>query len=90
MRIEAFPTKTIRLRDRALATSAPLGTTFDQAGRFGPIIDPRTGRPATGGHTVTVEAKTAAVADALSTAFCLMPEPAIRQALSHHPDARLV
>ncbi len=90
VRIAGSPAKTIRLRDRALATSAPLGTTFDQAGRLGHIIDPRTGRPMTGGRAVTVEAKTAAIADALSTAFCLMPEPASRQALRRYPDARLV
>lgn len=34
------------LRDRALASPGPLGTTFDPEGHAGHILDPRTGRPA--------------------------------------------
>jgi thiamine biosynthesis lipoprotein len=61
------------LRDRALATSAPLGTAFDAEGRVGHILDPRSGRPApASGPSVTVAAPTAALADALSTALCLL------------------
>lgn len=63
---------TVALRGRALATSAPLGTTFDQAGRMGHILDPRSGRPVAGvWQAVSVSAPTAALADALSTAICL-------------------
>jgi thiamine biosynthesis lipoprotein len=63
------------LRDRALATSAPLGTVFDAAGRVGHILDPRSGRPApASGRSVTVTAPTAALADALSTALCVLEE----------------
>jgi thiamine biosynthesis lipoprotein len=63
------------LRDRALATSAPLGTAFDAAGRVGHILDPRSGYPAPAyGRSVTVTAPTAALADALSTALCLLGE----------------
>ena len=40
---------TVPLRDRALATLAPLGTVFDEAGRIGHILDPRTGLPAAAG-----------------------------------------
>lgn len=73
----AWPVKlaqggTVALRGRALATSAPLGTTFDQAGRIGHILDPRSGRPVAGvWQAVSVSAPTAALADALSTAICL-------------------
>ena len=73
----AWPVKlaqgdTVALRGRALATSAPLGTTFDQAGRMGHILDPRSGRPVAGvWQAVSVSAPTAALADALSTAICL-------------------
>ena len=63
------------LRDRALATSAPLGTVFDAEGRVGHILDPRSGRPASAsGPSITVTAPTAALADALSTALCLLDD----------------
>ena len=80
-----------RLRDRALATSAPLGTTFDQAGTTGHILDPRSGLPARQGWTqVSVTAPAAALADALSTAFCLMTRQEIDAALAAMPQASLV
>jgi len=62
----------IQLSNAAVATSAPLGTTFDTKGMAGHIIDPRTGYP--GGHwsEVSVVSHSAADADGLSTAFCLM------------------
>jgi thiamine biosynthesis lipoprotein len=60
---------------RALATSAPLGTTFDESGNVGHILDPRTGHPSqVMWREITVSAKSAAVADALSTAACLFKE----------------
>ncbi|CAN7605006.1 FAD:protein FMN transferase [Rhizobium sp. LjRoot98] len=65
----------LALRQRALATSAPLGTTFDQAGRDGHILDPETGMPAPAKwRAISVSARSAAIADALSTAACLMPD----------------
>lgn len=62
----------VPLDTRALATSAPLGTTFDEYSQVGHIIDPRTGQP-TQSHwqEISVSAASAAVADALSTAACL-------------------
>lgn len=69
------PSGRLNLRERALATSAPLGTTFDQAGRNGHILDPRTGRPAMAGwQALSITASSAAIADALATAGCLMSE----------------
>ena len=63
----------VALRGRALATSSPLGTTFDAAGRIGHILDPRTGTPAVPvWRAVSISAPSAALADALSTAACLM------------------
>jgi thiamine biosynthesis lipoprotein len=81
----------LSLRQRALATSAPLGTTFDQAGHDGHIIDPTTGMPAAASwHAVSVSARSAAIADALATAACLMSDPAaIRAMLGHFEGARL-
>jgi thiamine biosynthesis lipoprotein len=40
-------------------------------------------------QTVSVSAPEAAIADALSTAFCLMDRVAIDKALARFPDARL-
>lgn len=66
----------VPLRDRALASSAPRGTTFDAEGRLGHILDPRTGdSAATPWRLVSVSATQAALADALSTAGCLMDGP---------------
>ena len=63
----------VPLDTRALATSAPLGTTFDEYTRVGHIIDPRTGRPTRSNwREISVSAASAAVADALSTAACLL------------------
>ena len=81
----------LSLRQRALATSAPLGTTFDQAGHDGHILDPATGMPAVSAwRSVSVSAPSAAIADALATAACLIAEPeAIRRMLGHFEGARL-
>lgn len=65
----------LALRQRALATSAPLGTTFDQAGRDGHILDPATGMPTPANwRSVSISAPSAAIADALATAACLLPD----------------
>lgn len=75
------------LRDRALASSAPLGTTFDQEGRVGHIIDPRDGRTAPARWVqISVSAPSAAMADALSTAGCLMDSRAALDAAAARLD----
>lgn len=56
----------------AIATSAPAGFAFDPAGRFGHIVDPRSGRPGGIYASVSVVAPDATTADALSTAFVQM------------------
>lgn len=66
----------VPLADRAVATSGGYGTVFDQAGRFNHIFEPRSGRTSWRWLSVSVETDTATAADALSTAFTLMPEDA--------------
>ncbi|MCB1334676.1 MAG: FAD:protein FMN transferase [Roseivivax sp.] len=74
------------LRNRALATSSPAAT------RVGPthaahILHP--GGQAPLWQTVSVSAPSAALADGLSTAFCLMPREGIDAALARFAQARL-
>lgn len=76
------------LRDRALATSAPRGTLIGPAGRQPHILAPD-GRPPRW-SLIAVAAPEAALADALSTGFCLMERPAITRALAACPGAALV
>ncbi len=64
--------QSVSLHGAAIATSAPLGTTFDVDGKVGHILDPRTGYPGGVWSGVSVVASSAAEADGLSTAFCLM------------------
>lgn len=60
----------LRLRDCAMATSGSGEQYFESGGkRYGHIIDPRSSMPAEGVASVTVVAASAAVADALATAF---------------------
>ena len=81
---------TTSLANAALASSAPLGTTFDADGKAGHILDPKTGHPAPPTwRLITIKAPKAALADALSTAMCLMTRQAIDQTLSHFPTAEL-
>jgi thiamine biosynthesis lipoprotein len=66
-------TETIDLVDRAVATSAGAGFRFDSGGRFTHLFDPTTGRSPSLYRTVSVIAPTATEADALSTAFSVLP-----------------
>lgn len=81
----------VPLRDMALASSAPRATSFDGAGQVGHILDPRTGRPtAAPWRLVSVTAPTAGLADALSTAVCLIGDrTVIDRLLGNFPEARL-
>ena len=61
---------TLMFCDQALSTSGSNVQYFRHAGeRYGHILDPRTGWPPSHLLSVSVVAPTAAVADALSTAF---------------------
>jgi thiamine biosynthesis lipoprotein len=67
------------LQDRAIATSGGYGTQFDPAGRFNHIFDPASGRTSWRYQSVSVIAPDATTADALSTAFCLMPPDSVQR-----------
>lgn len=79
----------LELRNRAIATSAPSGTSFDAEGLAGHILDPRTGLPGAAQKLVSVSAENACLADALSTAFCLMTTDEIHQTVARLPGVRL-
>ncbi|MDO5658539.1 MAG: FAD:protein FMN transferase [Paracoccus sp. (in: a-proteobacteria)] len=76
----------LRLDGRALATSSGQGTLIGPE-RAPHIIDPAGGRSPRG--LVSVSADRAALADALSTAFCVMDAPAINTTLAAFPKARI-
>lgn len=63
---------TLRLKDRAVATSMMDGTVLDTAGRVGHILHPAKGAVDSAFSAVSVVAPEAALADALSTAAVLM------------------
>ena len=75
----ALSPDTLEIVDKAVATSSPDGFRFDPAGRFGHLLDPRTGSSSARWRNVTVVAPDAATADALSTSFSLMDEGAIEK-----------
>ncbi len=77
----------VPLADMALATSSPAGTLIGAG--LGHILDPRSDAPPHW-RLVSVAAPSAALADALSTAFCLMGRAEIDTALAAFPEARLV
>lgn len=76
------------LSDRALATSAPGGTLIG-ASKQGHILNPMSGDSRSVWRLASVSARRAAVADGLSTAFCLLPKELIDAVLRAYPDARL-
>jgi thiamine biosynthesis lipoprotein len=65
--------RTLEIDNQALSTSGGYGTQLDAAGRFNHLFDPASGACADRYLSVTVMAPTATHADALSTAFSLMP-----------------
>jgi thiamine biosynthesis lipoprotein len=75
-----------RLRDAALATSGSEEQFFEHEGeRYGHIIDPRSGLSAQDVAGVTVIAPSAAMADALSTAFYVGGRKLAASYCSAHP-----
>ena len=70
----------VRLNNQALGTSAATFQFFEQGGRkFGHILDPRSGWPATGTAAASVIAPSGAEADAYSTAYFVLGPTAARQ-----------
>ena len=69
---------TLHLADLAVATSSGAGTPFGASGRIHHIFDPATGRNSRQARRVTVVARDATTADALSTALCVLTPEAAR------------
>lgn len=86
-----LPDRDLALANRALATSSPLGMTFGGDGRTSHILNPATLHPSLPRWTsVSVSAPSAALADALSTAACLIEVKAEITALCHEfPETTL-
>lgn len=74
--------KHVELADRAMGTSGAYGTQFDAAGRFNHIFDPATGHCAERYLSISVMADLGATADALSTAFSVMPQEAVQRVIA--------
>jgi FAD:protein FMN transferase len=76
----------LRLRDAAQATSGSGEQFFEVDGqRYGHVLDPRTGWPATGVLSATVVTGSAAEADALSTAFLVAGPSLAETYCADHP-----
>lgn len=79
----------LRLSDEALSTSGQGTQFFEHEGRrLGHVIDPRTGWPAEGLFSATVVAPTAAEADALSTALCVLGVAGTAELCRRRPEVR--
>ena len=77
----------VRLRDRALGTSGSANQFFYfQGRRFSHVLDPRTGWPAEELLSATVLAPSAALADALSTAFFVLGYEPSKTYCQDHAD----
>ena len=77
----------LRLRDCALSTSGSEEQSFEcQGRRYGHIIDPRTGWPAETVTSVSVIARSAAISDALATAFYVGGRKLAEDYCNAHPD----
>jgi len=76
----------LTLADRCLAVSAPGGTKLCGISH---ILEPRKGLTASTRKLAAVSADTAALAEGLSTACCLLDDPAALEAVATFSDARL-
>lgn len=77
----------LRLHDCSVGTSGAGAQFFRHAGRrYGHILDPRSGWPAEGVLSATVVAPTAAMADALSTAFYILGPDGAEEYCGRHPE----
>ena len=85
------PLARVWLRDAALGTSGA-GEQFVTVDgvRYGHVIDPRTGWPASGTISATAIASTAAAADALSTAFLVDGVALARNYCATHPGVMAI
>ena len=82
---------TFQLQDQALGTSGSGRQGFFHNGkRYGHIIDPRTGWPTDHFLSTTVISSSAALSDALATAFFVMPLQEIESYCRQHTDVAAV
>lgn len=72
----------ISVAEVAIATSEPKSLVFDQKTFRHHLIDPRTGESPRHWHSISVFAPTAETADALSTAFAVLPYEAVSDLVS--------
>ncbi len=85
------PKVVTRLRDGAIATSGNYEVYFDRERLFHHIVDPHTGRSPRTDVSVSVRARTCALADTLSTTcFVLEPPAAMRLMASYSGVAGLI
>ena len=82
------PVARVWLRDQALGTSGAANQFFEHEGRrYGHVLDPRTGWPAAQGIlSASAIAPSAAVADALSTAFFVLGVEGTKQFCEPRPN----
>ncbi|CAN5317864.1 FAD:protein FMN transferase [soil metagenome] len=81
----------VRLQDRALATSAATFQFFEyKEKKLGHLLDPRSGWPASGTASANVIAPTASEADALSTAFFVLGHSAAEEYCRSRPHLATV
>ena len=78
------------LTSGAIATSAPLGTTFDASGALGHILDPVRGIVRPPWRRITVLHHSATVADGLSTGLVLTQPDHLHQALARQESCRVI
>lgn len=80
---------TLWLQDEGMGTSATTYRHLEHEGRkLGHLLDPRSGWPAEGTASASVVARSAALADALSTAFFVLGLDGARSYCEQHPDVR--
>lgn len=85
------PLAEVFLRDAAIGTSGAGEQFFEIDGqRYGHVIDPRTGWPAEGALSVSVITTSAAIADALSTAFFVGGQDLARAYCASHANVLVV
>lgn len=81
----------IRLHDQGMATSGGSEQYFEYEGkRYGHVLDPRSGYPVHRYLSATAVAPDAETADALATAFFVMPRDEIERYCESHPDVGAV
>ena len=74
----------------SIATSAPLGTTFDAAGAVGHILDPQRGPIPQAWRRISVLHPSATMADGLSTGLVLLPYERVGRVLATQRGGRVI